>query len=222
MIDVAGSLEDQRVGQRRETKHGPMAKTLSDLARYREIMWLARPGILVETGSWTGASAHWFAWAMMRAGVVDPLVITIDTTPIPDLEAGRGYRVHAITGDSADPIVWDQVEELIYADDTSALRVGRSTSPRMVVLDSDHAASHVEKELELAKTVPSVGQYLVVEDTLTSWMPNCGGYDGSPAHALEGWPHLEHGAVPHYRLDLDLEDMLARTQHPGGWLRRVS
>lgn len=211
MIDLAKSLEEQRTGQRRETDHGPMAKTLSDLVRYREVIRSARPRVVIETGTWTGASAHWFGSQMVAAGAVDPLVVTIDLQPAADLpvftSTHGGYNICPLYGHSTqDP----KIHELLRA-------VSVLEAPTMVVLDSDHQAEHVREELALYAPFVTPGQYLVVEDTIIRHLPSWTG-DGTPADALDHWLPANPEFVP----DENLEDSLPDTQHPGGWLRRTA
>lgn len=212
MIDLPGSLEDQRAGQRRDTDHGPMCKTISDLTRYVDVLRTARPQILLETGTWTGASAHWFGSQIVRVGGGPALVITIDTQPTPDLLVtfdGPGYVLCPLVGSSIDPHVVALTKKIVES--AGDVRV-------MVVLDSDHSAAHVLAELDAYAELVTPGQYLVVEDTITRHMPNQAGYDGSPADAVDTWLP----AHPAFVVDEEIEDLLPRTQHPGGWLRRVS
>lgn len=213
MIDLAGSLEDQRTHQRRETSHGPMAKTLADLVRYCDVIRETRPTVVVEMGTWTGASAHWFGYQMERANttqgtLVVPLVVTVDRQAV-DLDQEPHYAVVQVVGDSVSADVVAEVRANLWHRDVPART--------MLVLDSDHSAGHVRAELDAYADLVSPGCYLVVEDTLTRYMPNSGGYDGSPADALDAWLPFH----PEFMVDTEVEDLLPRTQHPGGWLLRV-
>lgn len=78
----------------------------------------------------------------------------------------------------------------------------------LVLLDDDHSSAHVLAELELWAPL---ADYLIVQDTLMGWLPQ---YPDNPLLALEKWlpAHLEFARDP----EPD------PTNHPGGWLRRVS
>lgn len=203
MIDLETSLEEQRTGQRRTTTAGPMAKTLPDLMRYRAILKEHPVDLLVETGTWTGASAVWFRQSGARH------VVTIDTQPVGIDVPGSG--VTFIHGSSVDPRVASEVQGLAHS--LGAARV-------MVVLDSDHSAAHVLRELELYAPMVSPGHYLVVEDTIIHWMHANAGYEGSPWDAVQEWWARDWPSW-NFVVNRELEDILPTTQHPGGWLQRV-
>mgnify|MGYP000511692117 CR=1 FL=1 len=87
----------------------------------------------------------------------------------------------------------------------------------MVVLDSDHSAAHVTRELEAYAGMVTPGCFLVVEDTHyndrpvpQSWMGGPG-----PGPALDAWLP-QH---PEFKRDLPCERFMM-TFYPGGWLRR--
>ena len=216
MIDLERSLFEQAHNQRRQTDHGPMAKTLADLVRYREIIRHHQPTVLVETGTWTGASAHWFGRQMDQAlprpgrGRGDgappaPVVVTVDVQEATIVQ-GHPYTLLCPRGDSTDPELVERIRGALVPED----RV-------MVVLDSDHQAEHVARELDLYAPLVTPGQYLVVEDTLCRWVVGWTG-KGTPADALDAF--WATPASEAFELDEELEDMMPDTQHPGGWLRR--
>ena len=109
----------------------------TDLWVYEEIIRKTKPEVIVETGSYQGGSAAWFARFAP--------VISVDIAP-PKIGA-KG--VVWIRGDSVEMV--DRVEDLI---------AGRSC---LVTLDSDHRAEHVLAEIEAYS--PLASEYLVVEDT---------------------------------------------------------
>lgn len=78
----------------------------------------------------------------------------------------------------------------------------------IVLLDDDHDAGHVLAELDL---YAPLADYLVVEDTIMEHLPD---YGHGPHEALAAWLP----AHPEFAADADPSP----TQHPGGWLRRVS
>lgn len=220
MIDLEKSLYEQRHEQRRETSHGPMAKTLADLVRYKELIRATRPTLVIETGTWTGASAHWFGYQMVQegsgAGGAKLGVVTIDLHPAPGLrlfrESREGYGICPLAGSSTDRSPGGPWELAAGIASLTEMRT-------MVVLDSDHSAAHVLEELELYGPLVSPGCYLVVEDTITRHMAGNGGYVGSPADAVD-WYLEDHAGQ--FEADDALEDLLPTTQNPGGWLRRAA
>ena len=196
MRDVAGSLLEQATDQRRNTTGGPMCKSLPDLVRYRGILRDHPPDLLVETGTWTGASAQWFR----KSGAAR--VVTIDRQAV-ELDFPGVTFLH---GDSADADLAAEVWRLAS--------VARSV---MVVLDSDHSAAHVAAELELYAPLVTRGSYLVVEDTILHYMQGHP-WAGTPWDAREAWARSSSSCD--FETDTELEDLLPTTQHPGGWIRR--
>jgi len=169
----------------------------------QQIIVEQRPDVIIETGTWCGGSALFYACCMDGAGI-DGMVVSIDITDYEDLghKLPRHPKLTFITGDSAvDP--------------------GMDVSSRsvMVILDSDHHASHVTKELQCWAPYVSLGQYLIVEDTRCDqpeWMGTEAWTDGpGPSVALREWGIGAHG----FMVDRAIQPQL--TFHPGGYLRRV-
>lgn len=206
MIDLEASLVEQRTGQSAEG----CVKTVSDLARYRELLDRVRPTLIIETGTFSGKSALWFAqWAP---------VLTIDTNPQVDAEtlgAIVGNPVEFLTGGSLDWHVGARV-----------MQVARGQHV-FVSLDSDHSAMHVLAEMRAYGPLVSVGSYMVVEDTIVRWCPwemqPEGPYAGSPLDAVERHLATQQAdyTLAKFALDLDIEDRYPTTQFPSGWLKRV-
>lgn len=128
----------------------PALKKPMDLWIYQEIIYETRPQVLIETGSYKGGSALFFATIFDLIG--EGRVITID---IKD-DASRILshpRITTIVGSSISDDVIDQVRQIV------------GTQTAMVSLDSDHHKDHVLKEMELYSEFLTIGNYMVVEDT---------------------------------------------------------
>lgn len=184
--------------------HDGMLKLAADLDRYARIIEATKPEVVVETGTWTGAAAAWFA----DRGVD---VITIDTTPPPG--PWDGSRVTVVTGDSANADVAAMVRGLVAA------------RRCMVSLDSDHSGPHVSREIELYGPLVSPGCYLVVEDGILGYAPQAlkaahGMADlvGSPLDAIA--EHLVDN--PDWSRDVAIERAHPTSHHPSGFWLRVS
>ena len=121
-------------------------KSPADLFLYAELLHKRRPDVLVETGTWSGGSALWYAHVMDIIG--KGCVVSIDCEP--KLNLPQHPRIMYLTGDS--------VEAATHLD----LEPGWSV---MASLDSNHARDHVSRELDVFKDIVTAGQYLVVEDT---------------------------------------------------------
>lgn len=200
MIDIAASLA--AVG--RQSAEG-CVKTWEDLERYEAVITESKPDLIIECGTFSGKSALWFA----RTAVCS--VVTMDVTPYidpPIRKALDEWKVADYTVSSVDP-------------DMVALIAERAKTYKrvMVVLDSDHSASHVLAEMHAYGPMVTPGCYMVVEDTLLRHMPaeERRHYTGNPWDAVDEWLAV-HG--DEWELDTEVENLHPVTQFPGGWLRR--
>jgi cephalosporin hydroxylase len=176
-------------------------KTVEDLDRYRMVIEATRPDVIIECGTFRGASAVWFV-----AQGVD--VVTIDQI-VSEANFGLVFEPRAtlIVGDSTDPDVVAQAAELV---------AGRRT---MVVLDSDHHAEHVRREIIRYGPVVTSGCYLVVEDGIVRFpLPHLWP-DGVPG-PLDA---IEDLLVdnPDWVRDEAVEGLYPVTMSPLGWWRRA-
>ena len=164
----------------------PVLKNPLDLWVYQEIIWGLRPTLIIETGTAFGGSALYFARQLDRVG--EGAVVTVDVDAPPDPPQHR--RVTYLTASSTDS---DVVEALA--------RVAFGHPRVMVVLDSDHAKSHVLAELKAYAPLVSQGQYLVVEDTDINGRPVPIDWKGGPGPgpAVDEWwpehPEFQRGVI---------------------------
>lgn len=166
-----------------------------DLARYHEIIAATRPGILIECGTKTGASANWFAERV-------PHVITIDIDPT-RATAAPAPTVTRLIGSTTDSTVIDQVRRLTASHRT------------MVSLDSDHSRAHVTAEIGIYADLVTSGCYLIIEDGIYHLI-NSHEYHGDPLEAISA-------TMPYradYIRDLDIEGRYPVTGALAGWWRR--
>lgn len=186
----------------------PIVKCPLDLWSYHEIIEQTRPTLIVETGTYAGGSALFLADMLEIAGGGD--VISIDINR--GTELPQDDRIEFIEGrSSVDRRVLEHVRQRAS---------GRKT---MVILDSDHSAEHVLKELNLYAPLVSPGAYLIVEDTNRDAyraMYQMGQLDddmAGPAEALRQWQPTNHG----FKVDERRERFLF-TQNPAGYLKRTT
>ncbi len=186
------SILDSLEATSRQNAEG-CVKIQEDLDRYRTIIEATKPDVIVETGTAQGGSARWFR-------SLGPDVITIDVEKV----FVDGAGISQIEGSSTDPVVVEHVMNRLG----NWMRV-------MVVLDSDHHADHVAREIELYGPLVTPGCYLVVEDGIVRWMPK-EDYPG-PLEAISEM--LEHN--PKWWADHDIEDKFPATMFPDGWWKRT-
>ena len=125
----------------------PVLKTPSDLLWYQEILVECRPDFLVETGTFEGGSALYFASIFDLIGHGE--VLSIDYIP---RQIPKHPRITTWTGNAADPSLLDKVRQHV------------GTGKVMISLDDDHARLHISKELELYAQLVTPGQHMVIED----------------------------------------------------------
>lgn len=181
----------------------PMQKMPLDLHVYQEIIFETKPDVIIECGTFKGGSALYFAsiFDLMGSG----RVVTIDI----ELKRGRPIhpRINYLFGSStSDDIVAEvKTQAQIYTGE----RV-------MVVLDSDHRATHVAAELALYAPLVTPGNYLVVEDTNINGRPVYPDFGPGPGEAVDAFMETR----PPFVRDRKREKF-GFTFFPGGWLKRV-
>ncbi len=170
----------------------------------QEVIAEIRPDVILETGTFRGGSAFFFA------SLCDLLdhgeVISVDINPVATIPH---RRITYVRGSSADPAVVAHVAERLRAP-----AVGRL----LVVLDSDHAASHVEAELECYAPLVPVASYIHVQDGCIDEMAYHRRARPGPKRAVESFlrRHAE------FVRDTEIELRYVMTYHPCGWLRRIA
>lgn len=176
-----------------------LMKSPNDLWAYQELITDLRPKTIIETGTYAGGSALWFAYLLDMLQVEDGHVYTID---FEDRRKCDHPRITFLGGDSTNPeIVGGLKEGLKY--------------PLLVSLDADHSAAHVKRELELYAPLCRVGDRLVVEDTNIAWAGEGG--DPGARGGLQNYV-CEH---PGEWAQDPLYERWLLTMNPGGWLKRV-
>ena len=178
-----------------------------DLWMLQQIAYEIQPAYVIETGTWYGGSALWWAQTLHGMGLENARVLTVD---IQDLTR---------KGASANPL-WKRYVEFSLGSSTDPAIVAKyaervKNSKTIVNLDSDHSMHHVLNELRAYAPMVSPGSYIAVEDTHL---------DGVPTHPEQGpgpmAAVLQFLAENHdFEQDFSREAMVM-TSYPGGWLRR--
>ncbi len=179
-------------------------KLPSDMWLYQEVVTEIKPALIIETGTFSGGSALFFAHLMDQLSY--GRVISIDIQPIQPSYP----RHHRIT-------YWDKTDSSDQELKRPLLNITHDDreAPVMVVLDSLHTAEHVCKELDIYAPLVSGGSYLVVEDT------NVGPNDvvfpehgPGPGDALREWLPKH----PDFKVDIARSQKFGYSYHT--WVRR--
>jgi len=179
-----------------------LLKWPADLFAYAGLIHKNRPDVLVETGTYMGGSAMFYADCMARAG--KGCVISIDCNP--GSKRPEHPRVIYLHGDSVELAVMVR-EEIARLEAEMGERLNV-----MVSLDSAHDKAHVAAELNAYKDIVTRGQYMVVEDT------NLNGHPVHPEFGPGPWEAVQEFDDPRFRADEQIPKRHLFSMHT--WLRK--
>lgn len=211
----------------------PIIQIPQDLQAMQELIWEAKPELIIETGIAWGGTLVFSASMLAILEACDVIekgeVVGVDI----DIRAHNrqaimahplGKRITMLQGSSVDQDIVRQVKE--YA---------KKYQRVMVCLDSNHSHNHVLAELEAYAPCVSRGSYCVVGDTVIEDAPKemtakrPWGKGNSPKTAV--WEYLsrlekrgwkgEDGADLRFEMNRTIEHKIAVTGSPDGFLRRV-
>ncbi len=146
-----------------------------DMWNYQEIIFENDLHWVVETGTQDGGSALFFA-DVLAAANREGSVVSIDVLHealSPTVLAHP--RIQLLLGDSGSDSIVQQTMALIPAHRQGGL---------LLILDSDHEASHVLRELRAWVPLLRSGDYLIVEDTIVNGHPVRPEYGPGPLEAI--------------------------------------
>lgn len=172
-----------------------------DVWTIQETIFEVKPELLIECGTYKGGSSWYFGdlFELMGKG----RVITVDIEKQHKL---AHPRVTYLIGDCASPEIVQQIRA----------ERDKVTGPVMVVLDSDHKAAHVKKELDAYHSFVTPGSFIHVQDGVIDVQPQLSAGRPGPLRAIEAFV-AEH---PEFEVDLERSNKFLITHHPKGWLRR--
>jgi cephalosporin hydroxylase len=171
-----------------------------DLWVYQELLVRTRPDFVIETGTWFGGSALYFAMVLDLIG--NGQVITIDVAVKPNQP--KHSHISYLTGSSIDTAIVAQVREVV------------GSQRAMVVLDSDHSAAHVYNEMVAYSPLVQTGDYMIVEDTNVNGHPAYSDFGPGPMEAVNKFLSENDEFVVDQRCERFL-----MTLNPKGYLRRT-
>jgi cephalosporin hydroxylase len=197
----------------------PMAKFPEDLRTYEHLLWQMRANVVIEIGTWSGASALWFRdrlRAMQAYRRIDSSrVISIDieqkeaVAAVAAVDPGYEETITFLEADVLDPALPGRVAEHLP-----------ENARCLVVEDSAHVYETTYAALlGFARFVP-VGGYLVVEDGCVDVeeMRLDDSWPRGVLPALADWLASSEGEAFQVQRDLELYGMSC---HPGGFLQRT-
>ncbi len=172
-----------------------------DLWVYQEMFHELQPDLVIETGTAHGGSAYYMASLFDLMGKGKVLSIDIEGKP------GRPEhpRVEYLLSSSVDEPALSRAREAAAAAKTV-----------LVILDSDHSAAHVRRELDVYAPLVTPGSYLIVEDTNVYGHPVLMEHGPGPMEALDDFL----AQTDEFVIDSSREKYFL-TFNPRGFLKRV-
>ena len=193
----------------------PIIQFPQDIVAVQEIIWRARPDLIIETGVARGGSLMLSASMMELLGRGQVVGIDIDIRDDNRRAIEQhplSSRIALIEGSSTDADVVRRVQQ-----------AAASSTTVLVLLDSNHTHEHVLRELELYSPLVDIGSYIVVFDTVIEMMPADSfpdrpwGRGNNPATAVRDFLARNDRFV----VDRELEAGLVISVAPCGYLKCV-
>lgn len=211
----------------------PIIQIPQDLQAMQEMIWIAKPDLIIETGiAWGGSLIHSASMlAILEAcDVIENghvLGIDIDIRPHNKEAISKhllSKKIYILEGSSIEDKIVEKV--MTYVNDHKRV---------MVFLDSNHTHNHVLSELEIYAPCVSVGSYCMVGDTIIEDAPEemvskrPWGKGNSPKTAV--WEYMRRlkkegrkaldGSRLNFEIDKLIEQKILLTGSPDGFLKRV-
>ena len=150
----------------------PALKCPMDMWVYQELMHGLETDLVIETGTFAGGSALYFAHVFDALGYGS--VVSIDIRLQADLP--QHPRIRYIEGSS--------ISESVIQEVSAAAARAKST---LVVLDSDHKAPHKLRELMAYSDFVTPGSYIIAEDSGFDHYPSWPEFGSGPAAAVKAF-----------------------------------
>ncbi len=134
----------------------PIIQIPEDIVRMQEVIYQAKPDVILETGVAHGGSLIFYASLCKAMGRGRVIGIDIEIRPHNRIAIENHELFPFITlieGSSVDPTTVEKAKSLIAPSEKV-----------MVILDSNHTRDHVLEEIQCYKKLVSRGSYLVVTD----------------------------------------------------------
>jgi len=193
----------------------PIIQLPTDIVAMQEVIWTSKPDLIIETGVARGGSLILSASMLQLLGRGRVFGIDVDIRD----HNRRAIESHPLAG-RITLLEGSSLDERIIAE---VSRHAEQANRVMVVLDSNHTHGHVLSELLAYSPLVSIGQYLVVCDTvvedlpLQDHRPRPWGPGNNPATALREFLRDRRD----FEADSEMENKLLVSSSPGGYLRRL-
>lgn len=176
----------------------PVIQTPEDLILIQELIFKIRPDFIIETGIAHGGGLIYYASLLELLGKGRVIGVDIDVREHNRkvIEAHPLFkRIEIIEGNSVSDEIIQELRKKIL-----------NNSKVIVCLDSNHAKTHVLRELELYQNFVIPGCYVVVFDTIA---------DG-PKEAVDEFLKMNN----HFEIDKDFNKLYV-SYNPSGYLKRI-
>lgn len=187
----------------------PLLQIPEDMVMLAELIWKTKPKLIIECGIYKGGGLLLYSSILDLIGGGDVVGIDIQTDIAEHVrDHPLGKRIQLIQGDSGDSAILSKIHSDLSSPDI------------MVILDSDHSAGHVSKELQVFSKLVSPGGYLIVLDGIMEILHDVPG-------ATPSWKEdnpetaIKEFLVEHPEFERDMKcNRLGTSFGPGGYLRR--
>lgn len=193
----------------------PIIQFPEDIMMMQELIWKVRPDVIVECGFAHGGGALFYASLLELMGKGIVVGVDVEIRPYNRIAVQNhpmGQRVRMVDGSSVEAATIEKIKAHITPGDKV-----------MVLLDSNHSAAHVAREIELYRGMVSPGSYLVVMDGGQAFVWDTP--DGkpewkedNPLTAIEAFM-----ATPEGQAEFEIDEHFTRlfvTSNPKAYLRR--
>lgn len=221
----------------------PIIQLPGDMAAFQEIIWAARPDLVIETGIAHGGSLILSASMLALLDYCEAIEMKTGLDPQKPKRRVLGIdidiRAHNRSAIEAHPMSnrIDMLEGSSISDEilNKVRLIADKHSRVLVCLDSSHTHDHVLKELELYAPLVSKGSYCMVFDTIIEDLPadmfpdrpwKKGDNSKTAVHAFLERLKKEDikgrdGQKLNFEIDKGIENKLLLSSMPDGILKRV-
>jgi len=193
----------------------PIIQYPQDILAIQEIIWKTKPDLIIETGIARGGSIIFLASILELLGKGKVVGIDVDIRRPNKIAIEKhplSRRIRLIKGSSISKEIINQV-----------YKIARNKKKIMVILDSNHTHSHVLKELEFYSPLVTVGNYLIVLDTIVEDLPNNlfknrpWGKGNNPRTAVKAFLQKNK----RFKINDEIEKKLLISVAPSGYLKCI-